>query len=70
MSTIITLLSVSAMTVENLPQPSTNVLNKGKEMLQSTNEKGNGEEICLDEDIVIPNWDTSNLTFEQMDTLG
>lgn len=24
----------------------------------------------MDEDIVIPNWDTSNLTPEEMDTLG
>lgn len=31
---------------------------------------GKEEEIDPDEEIIIPNWDTSNLTPEEMDTLG
>ena len=58
------------MTVENLPQLSIDVLVKGKEIVQTTKEKGKEEEIDFDEDIVIPNWDTSTLTPKQMDTLA
>ena len=49
--------SISARTVETKPQPSTNFLGKGKE---------NEEEIDLDEEILIPNWDISKLNLDQM----
>ena len=49
------------MTVENKSQVSTKVLDKGK---------SKEEEIDLDGDIVIPNWDISTLTPDQMKTMG
>ena len=45
------------MKVETKPQLSTKFLGKGKEM---------EEEIDLDEEIVIPNWDISKLNPDQM----
>lgn len=75
-STIVSIPSVSiasAMIDENQSQPSTKVLNKGNKIV-STIPKVKGkeeeEEIDLNEDIVIPNWDISILTPDQMDTLG
>lgn len=54
-STIVSIPSIqiiSARIIETKPQPSTIFLSKCKEK---------EEEIDLDEDIVIPNWDISNL---------
>ena len=47
--------------VETKPQPSTKVLRKGKEK---------EEVIDLDEEIVILNWDISNLNLDQMHIVG
>ena len=44
--------AISARTIETKPQPSTKFLSKGKEK---------EEDIDLDEEIVIPNWDISKL---------
>ena len=46
-----------AMTIENQSQPSTKIINKGKEIVSSiiSKVKGEEEEINLDEDIIIPN---------------
>jgi hypothetical protein len=67
----------SAMTVEVKPQLNTEVLSKAKEIVPSVIHKEKDkeveasiEEINLDEDIIIPNRDTSNLTLDEMDTLG
>ena len=49
------------MIVEKKYQLSIEVSDKGK---------GKEEEIYLDEDIVIPNWDISTLTPNQMNTMG
>ena len=57
-STIVSILSMqitSARIVETKPQLRTNFLSKGKEK---------EEDIDLDEEIVIPNWDTSNLNLD------
>ena len=48
--------AISAMTIETKPRLSTKFLGKGKEM---------EEEIDLDEEILIPNWDISKLNPEQ-----
>lgn len=56
MSTIISILGtkeISVRIVEPKVQPSTKILGKGKEM---------EEEINLDEEIVIPNWEISKIT--------
>lgn len=65
------------MTVEAMPQLSTKDLKKDKEIIPSSIPKEKGkevevshEEIDLQEDMVIPDWDLSNLTPDQMDTLG
>ena len=52
---------ISAKIVETKPQPSTKFLGTKKEK---------EEEINLDEEIVIPNWDISNLNPDQMQTFG
>ena len=71
-STISTIVSTmaSTMIVETQSQSSIEVLNKGKEIVPFVIDKGKEEEIGIDEDIFIPNWDTSDLTLEEMDTLG
>ena len=48
---------ISVKKVETKSQPSTKFLDKGKEK---------EEDIDLDEEIVIPNWDISNLNPDQM----
>ena len=48
-------------TVESKPQPSTKVSSKNK---------GKEEDIDLDDDIVIPNWDISTLNPNQMNIIG
>ena len=61
------------MIVENQPQLSIEVLDKCKQIISTIlKEKGKEEvqEIDLDEDIVIPNWDISTLIPDQMDTMG
>ena len=61
-STIVSISStqaISARIVETKPQPSTIFLSKGKER---------EEDIDLDEEIVIPNWDISNINPDQMKT--
>ena len=60
------------MTVENQTQLSTKFLDKGKQIVFTIlREKGKGKEtIDLDDDIVIPNWDISTLTLDQMNTIG
>ena len=50
---------ISAKIVETKPQLNTKILTRGKEA-----------EIDLDEEIVIPNWDISNLTPDQMHIFG
>ncbi len=60
MSTIVSISdkkSISVRTVEPKVQSSTKFLSKGKEL---------EEEIDLDEEIVIPKWDISKLTLDQM----
>ena len=52
---------ISAKTVETKPQLSTKLLTRGKDK---------EEEIDLDEEIVIPNWDISNLNPNQMQIFG
>ena len=52
---------ISAKIVETKPQASTKFL---------TSSKGKEEEIDLDEEIVIPDWDISNLTLDQMHIFG
>ena len=59
---------MSVMTVEVRPQPSTEVLKKDKEIIPLVIHKEKGkevevfmEEIDLKEDIVISDWDLSNL---------
>ena len=52
---------VSTKTMESKPQPSTKVSCKGKDK---------EEDIDLDEDIVIPNWDISTLNPDQIHILG
>ena len=62
MSTIVSILStqaISARKVGSKPQPSTKILSEGKEK---------EEEIDLDEEILIPNWDIFNLNIDQMQT--
>ena len=64
MSTIISIPSkkkISARIVESKFQPITKFLSQGKEK---------EEEIELDEEIVIPNWDISKLNPDQMQTFG
>ena len=65
------------MIVEVKLQPSIKDLSKGKEIIPSSilKEKvkeveASIDEIHLDEDIVNPNRDSSNITLEEMDTLG
>ena len=65
------------MTIEVNPELSTEVLKKVKEIIPYVIHKEKGkeveastEEIDLEEDIVILDWDLSNLTPSQMDTLG
>ena len=63
-STIVSIPSmeiISTRKVETKPQPSTKFLSKGKEK---------EEEIDLDEEIVILNWDISNLNIDQMHIFG
>ena len=63
-STIVSIPStqaISVRTVETKPQLSTKCLSKGKEK---------EEEIGLDEEIVIPNWDISKINLDQMQTFG
>ena len=63
-STIISILSkqeISARIVETKPQPSTKILSNGKEK---------EENIDLDEEIVIPNWDISKLNLDLIQTFG
>lgn len=61
-STIISIpLIASTRTVEKKSQPSTKVSNKNK---------GKEEDIDLDEDIVIPNWDISTLNPDQMNIMS
>ena len=61
-STIVTsILVISANLVEPKLQPSTSFLWSGK---------GKKEEIDLDEEILIPNWDITNLTPDQMHIFG
>ena len=52
---------ISTKIVETKLQPSTKFFSKGKEK---------EEEIDLDEEIVIPNWDISNLYPDQMQIFG
>ena len=64
MSTIVSILStqaISARKIETKHQLSTKFLGKGKEK---------EEEIDLDEEIVIPNWDISKFNPNQMQTFG
>ncbi len=61
-STIVSIPStyaISARIVETKPQPSTKFLGKSKEI---------EEDVDLDEEIVIPNWDISKLNPDQMKT--
>ena len=63
MSTIVSIPSkkeISVRIVETKPQLSTKFLGQGKEK----------EEIDLDEEIAIPNWDISKLNLDQMQTFG
>ena len=63
-STIVSIPSIqviSARIVETKPQLSTIFLGKGKEK---------EEDVDLDEEIVIPNWDISKLNLDQMQTFG
>ena len=52
---------VSTNTIGRKPWSSTKV---------SRNDKGKEEDIDLDEDIVIPNWDISTLNPDQMNIIG
>ena len=64
MSTIVSIPSkkeISARIVETKPQLRTIFLRKGKEKV---------EDVDLDEEIVIPNWDISRLTPNQMHSFG
>ena len=61
------------MTIKNQSQPSTEVLNKGKEIFSTilkVKGKEEEEEMDLDEEIVIPNWDISILNLDQIHSLG
>ena len=63
-STIVSIPStqaISARIVETKPQPSTKKIIKGKEK---------EEDVDLDEEIVIPNWDISKLNLDQIQTFG
>ena len=63
-STIVSIPStqaISARIVETKPQPSTKFLGQGKEK---------EEEIDLDEEILIPNWDIYKLNLDQMHAFG
>lgn len=55
--------------------PKNDSVDKGKEIIPSSIVKGKGkwkivDDIDLDEEIVIPNWDQSNLSANKMDILG
>ena len=52
---ILSMQAISAKTIETKPQPSIIFLSKGKEK---------EEDIDLDEEIVIPKWDISNLNLD------
>ena len=61
------------MTIKNQSQPSTEVLNKGKEFFSTilkVKGKEEEEEMDLDEEILIPNWDISILNLDQIHSLG
>ena len=63
--------TASTMKIENQSQLITTVLDKWKQIISTIlKEKGKERTIDLAEDIVILNWDSSNVTLDQMNIMG